>query len=78
MHRGLGDPEVLGGGADGGLMFDDVHGQFPCPLFHVVSHHTHFPSSFYESVWPPQGGYDAQCRSEKAFSAKRGRAKAAH
>ena len=32
-----------GGGADGSLMFDDVHGQVPCPLFHVLSHHLTLP-----------------------------------
>ena len=43
MHRRFGDAEVPGGGADGSLMFDDVHGQVPCPLFHVLSHHLTLP-----------------------------------
>ena len=43
VHRRFGDAAVPGGGADGSLMFDDVHGQVPCPLFHVLSHHLTLP-----------------------------------
>ena len=41
VNRGLGDSKVAGGSADGGAVFDDVHGQFAGPFFHVVSQSQH-------------------------------------
>lgn len=46
MYRRFGDPEDLGGGADGGPLFDEVQGQ-PCgPLFDVSLHMATTPLTF--------------------------------
>ena len=41
MHCGLTDPEMLGGVPDGGVVFHDVKGQAPGPLFDILSHSYH-------------------------------------
>jgi hypothetical protein len=38
MYRGLGDPEMLGGGADCGAGFDHVHSQAAGALFDGICH----------------------------------------
>lgn len=44
VHRRFGNTELLGGGSDGGAVFDDVHGQIAGPLFHVVCQKATLPA----------------------------------
>ena len=44
MHRRFGDPELLCRSADGGAVFDDVHGQIAGPFFHVVCQKATLPA----------------------------------
>ena len=41
VYRRFGDAEVLGGCADGGVVFNDIHGQIAGPFLHVVSQSQH-------------------------------------
>ena len=41
MDRALGDAELLGGGADGGFVFNDIHGQIPNAFLDICTHIHH-------------------------------------
>ncbi len=41
LHGGFADPEMLGRFTDGGVVFHDVKGKFPRPLFNILSHSYH-------------------------------------